>query len=128
MVRLIVSMIIRLAANGLGLIVAALVLDDMTLTVAAFFIDLLIFTVVVVVAQPVVQKAALKHSEALMGSSALVASFVALVITAWLSDGLQISGAVTWLLATVIVWAASLLAGVLLPVIFVKRAVQGTRR
>ena len=128
MLRLIVSIIIRLAANGLGLIVAAVVLDDMTLTVAAFFIDVVIFTVVVLIAQPVVQKAALKHSEALLGSSALVAAFVALVITAWLSDGLQISGAVTWLLATIIVWAASLLAGILLPVIFVKRAVQETRR
>ncbi len=128
MLRLIVSIIIRLVANGLGLIVAAVVLDDMTLTAAAFFIDVVIFTIVVMIAQPVVQKAALKHSEALMGSSALVAAFVALVITAWLSDGLQISGAVTWLLATVIVWAASLLAGVLLPVIFVKRTVQEARR
>ena len=128
MLRLIISVIIRLAANGLGLIVAAVVLDDMTLTAAAFFIDVVIFTIVVLIAQPVVQKAALKHSEALIGSSALVAAFVALVITAWLSDGLQISGAVTWLLATIIVWAASLLAGILLPVIFVKRAVQETRR
>jgi uncharacterized membrane protein YvlD (DUF360 family) len=128
MLRLIVSIIIRLVANGLGLISAAVALDDMTLTVAAFFIDVVIFTIVVLIAQPVVQKAALKHSEALLGSSALVAAFVALVITAWLSDGLQISGAVTWMLATIIVWAASLLAGMLLPVIFVKRAVQENRR
>jgi hypothetical protein len=128
MLRLIISVIIRLAANGLGLIVAAIVLDDMTLTVAAFILDVVIFTIVVLIAQPVVQKAALKQSDALLGSSALIAAFVALVITAWLSDGLQISGAVTWLLATIIVWAASLLAAVLLPMIFVKRAVQENRR
>ena len=75
MVRLLVSIVIRLVANGLGLIVAAVVLDDMTLSNAAFFIDVLIFTAVVVIAQPVVLKAALKHSEALMGSSALIAGF-----------------------------------------------------
>ena len=128
MVRLLVSIVIRLVADGLGLIVAAVVLDDMTLSNAAFFIDVLIFTAVVVIAQPVVLKAALKHSEALMGSSALIAAFIALVITAWLSDGLQISGTVTWLLATIIVWAASLLAGLLLPAIFVKRTAQEARR
>jgi putative membrane protein len=128
MVRLLISIIIRLVANGLGLAVAARVLDDMTLTTSAFFLDVVIFTAVVVIAQPVVLKAALKHSDALMGSSALIAAFIALVITAWLSDGLQITGTATWLLATVIVWAASLLAGVLLPAIFVKRGVQEARR
>ena len=128
MVRTLISIVIRLVANGLGLAVAARVLDEMTVSTSAFFIDVVIFTVVVVIAQPVVQKAALKHSDALMGSSALIAAFIALVITAWLSDGLQISGTATWLLATVIVWAASLLAGVLLPAIFVKRGVQEARR
>src|SRR5687767_11119786 len=106
MVRFLISIVIRLVANGLGIIVAAVVLDDMTLSTTAFVIDVLIFTAVVVIAQPVVQKAALKHSDALMGSSALIAAFIALVITNWLSDGLQISGALTWLLATIIVWAA----------------------
>ena len=129
MVRFLISIAIRLVANGLGLVVATIVLDDMTLSTAAFFIDVVIFTGVVVIAQPVVLKAALKHSDTLNpGSSALIAAFIALVITAWLSDGLQISGTLTWLLATIIVWAASLLAGVLLPAIFVKRTVQENRR
>ncbi len=46
-------------------------------------------------------------------------------VAAWVADGLRISGALTWVMATVIVWAAALVAGLLLPVLLVKRAVRG---
>jgi len=49
------------------------------------------------------------------------------VVTTLVSDGLSISGAVTWVLATVIVWAAALVAGLILPAIFVKKAVTNAR-
>ena len=39
------------------------------------------------------------------------------------SDGLPISGALTWVLATVIVWVATLVAGMVLRALFVKKAV-----
>lgn len=73
------------------------------------------------------QARAIKHADALIGSSALVASLIALVVTAWISDGLQISGALTWILATVIIWAASMIAAVLLPALVFKRLVQRTQ-
>ena len=46
------------------------------------------------------------------------------MITTWLSDGLHIEGASTWLFATLIVWLAALLAGLLLPLVLVKKAVD----
>ena len=46
-------------------------------------------------------------------------TFLALLITDLLSDGLSIEGASTWLLATVIVWLGTLLAGVILLRLFV---------
>lgn len=126
--RLLIAGAIYLVANAIGLLVAAAVLDDMTIDGLAFVTAVLIFTAVEVIIQPLVQKIAIQHSSALVGSSALVASFVGLVVTVWISDGLSISGALTWLLATVIVWAAAMLAGLLLPVLLVKRAAQNTRR
>jgi uncharacterized membrane protein YvlD (DUF360 family) len=126
--RFLASIAIYVIANAIGLIVAAAVLDDMSLTAAAFVTDVAIFTAVEAVAQPFVQKTAMKNSAALVGSSALIASLVALVVTSWLSDGLQISGALTWVLATVIIWAASLIAALLLPALVFKRALQQTRR
>jgi hypothetical protein len=70
---------------------------------------------------------AMQHAEALQGGSALVTTFVALVITSLISDGLEISGAVTWILATVIVWLGSVLAGVILPLIFLKDVAENRK-
>jgi low temperature requirement protein LtrA len=47
-----------------------------------------------------------------------------LLVTTWLSSGLKINGATTWMLATLIVWLAALLADVILPVLLVKKAVN----
>jgi len=121
MVRAFFSVLVHLIANALGLILAAWILDDMTLNASGFLLALLIFTIIEIVIQPLIVQMSMRHARALAGSSALLASFVALVITAWVSDGLQISGSTTWLLATVIIWAASLLLGILLPLLVFKR-------
>ena len=123
MVRLLVSGAIYLAANAVGLLVAAWVLDDMSVDGGAFVTAVLIFTAVEVVARPLFTQIAIKNVRGLVGSTALVATLIGLVITAWLSDGLTIDGALTWVLATLIVWAAALIAGLILPVLLVKRAV-----
>jgi len=122
-VRLLVSGVIYLVANAVGLLVAAWVLDDMSIDGAAFVIAVVIFTAVEVVARPLFTQLALKNVGGLVGSTALVATLVGLIVTDWVSDGLTIDGAMTWVLATVIVWAASLIAGLILPVLLVKRAV-----
>jgi hypothetical protein len=49
------------------------------------------------------------------------------VITAWLSDGLQVDGTQTWLLATLIVWIGPLLAALFLPALFVRKLVEERR-
>jgi len=128
MVRMLISIGIRLAANAVGLIIAAAVLDDMKLNGAAFVIAVAIFTVAEVILQPLITKIAMQNARALMGGTALVTTLVGLIITDLISDGLSITGFVTWLLATVIVWAAALIAGLLLPVILVKKAVSNDGR
>ena len=121
MLRFIARTVIALIANAIGLIVAAWLLDDMTLNATGLLIDVLVFTVVAVLIQPFVAKSALKNGSALSGSSALIASFVALLVTVWWSDDLRISGLTTWLLAAGIVWGASVLAAMLLPLVLFKK-------
>jgi len=128
MLRIIASIVIQLIANAVGLIVANLVLDDMSLNASGFLLAVGIFTLIEVVIQPLIVKMAMSHASALIGSSALIASFIALVVTTWLSDGLQISGFVTWLLATAIVWGAGLLAVLLLPMIIFKKTMRGSQQ
>lgn len=129
MVRLLIRIVIRLVANALGLIVAWLLLKDDGFHIdgAAFVVAVLIFTVVEVVADPLITSIALRSAPALRGGVALVTTFVGLVITDVLSKGLSINGVKTWVLATFIVWLAALLAGLILPLFVVKKAVDERR-
>jgi hypothetical protein len=72
-------------------------------------------------------KVAMQNAEALQGGTALVTTFLAVLIADLVSNGLSISGGTTWVLATLIVWLATMLAGVILPMIFLKNAVEERR-
>lgn len=124
MVRALLSALIHLVANVIGLLVAAAVLDDMSVSGGAFVIAVLIFTGVEVIVGPLIRQIAVRNAHALLGSTALVITFVGLVVTALISDGLDIDGLTTWVLATIIVWLAALIASVVLPFIFLKEAVD----
>jgi len=128
LIRLLISAVLYLVANAIGLLVANALLDDVSIEAAAFVIAVVIFTVVEVVIQPLITQIAMRHSRALLGSSALIATLIGLVVTTLVTDGMSIDGAVTWVLATVTVWAAALVAGLILPAIFVKTAVTNARQ
>ena len=127
MIRLLIRIGIHLLANAVGLIVAAWVLEGMTITGPAFVIAVVIFTAVEVVADPLITKIAIKSVPALRGGVALVTTLLGLLITTLLSSGLQISGFNTWLLATLIVWLAALIAALVLPIFLVKRVADHRR-
>ncbi|HMS89093.1 MAG TPA: phage holin family protein [Acidimicrobiales bacterium] len=127
MIRLAARALISLLANAVGLVVAAQLLDDMSLSVAGFVTASLIFTVVAVVSEPLIRQIALKNVPAILGSSALIATLASLILTSVLTDGLRISGLTTWVLATVVVWAAALAANLLLPLVIFKRVLAEAR-
>lgn len=127
MVRALTRIVLAVAGNAIGLLVADVFLDDLSLTASGFIVAVLIFTVIEGVAEPLITRTAMKNAEALQGGTALISTFVALLITELVSDGLDISGASTWLLATLIVWLVTMLAGVILPLIFLKRVAEDSR-
>lgn len=122
MVRGLIRILLLIVGNAVGLIVAALLLDDVSLDFSAFIIALLIFTVAEIILAPAIEKLLAEHASWLQAAAALITTYLALLITDVVSDGLQIEGVLTWLLATVIVWLGTLLAGVLLVRIFLKDA------
>jgi uncharacterized membrane protein YvlD (DUF360 family) len=124
MVRWLISVAIHLGANAIALWIADLILDDMSIEWSAYLIAIAIFTLVEVLAEPLLTRMALKSVPALRGSVALVATFIGLLVTTLITDGMEINGFSTWVLATIIVWLGGLLAGIILPMIFVKRAVD----
>jgi putative membrane protein len=121
-IRLMITAVLMVIGDAVGLIIAAAILDDMSLDWSGFLIAVLLFTGVDFVAQPLIIKIGLQHARPLVGSSSLVATFIALVVTTIVTDGLQITGAMTWVLATVIAWAGAMVAGLVLPVLFLKGA------
>jgi uncharacterized membrane protein YvlD (DUF360 family) len=122
MTRTLIRVGLALAGNAIGLLLAALLLDDMSLDGAAFLVAVVIFTVLTAVVEPLVSKVAEKQVPALQGGSALVATFLSLLLTALISDGLRIDGTVTWVIATVLVWLFTMIAGVVLAKFLLKPA------
>lgn len=135
---MLINLAVTIISNALGLIVASLLLqrdtdaagnltgDGMSLPASGFLIALGIFTLAMFLVRPMFQKAALKHQNIFGGSSALLATLVALIATS-LFGNLEIVGLVTWALATVIVWLMSIVGAVLIPWLLARRAVQKAR-
>ena len=129
MIRFLVRTLILFLANAIGLLVAAVVLDDMTMDVAGFLIDVVIFTVIVALLTPFLESSFRRgrSGSAALGGVALIATVIALVIADVVSDGLTIDGVGTYVLAAVIVWAASLVAAFILPFLGLKKFLSERR-
>jgi uncharacterized membrane protein YvlD (DUF360 family) len=111
---------IALLGAAIGLILAALLLEDMTLDGTAFLIAIVIFVVLSAVLEPLIEKIGDEHLSIVSMFSSLITTFLALLITELVSDGLSITGSMTWLLATLIVWASTALATWILLRMFIK--------
>jgi hypothetical protein len=120
MIRLLIRIGVALLGAAIGLIVGAVVLDDMTLDGAAFLLAIVIFVVLTAVLEPLIEKIGDEHVSLIATFSSLITTFLALLITELVSDGLNISGASTWVFATVIVWACTALATWILLRMFIK--------
>lgn len=90
-------------------------------------VSVLLFTAVEVLLGPFVLKMAIQYAPALRGGIALVTTFLGLLVTSWLTDGLRIEGVTTWVLAPLIVWLCVLLAAILLPMVLFKNVLGEAR-
>jgi uncharacterized membrane protein YvlD (DUF360 family) len=126
-IRLLVRLAIAVAANAVGLIVAASLLDGMHLNGTAFVVSLIIFTVVFGLLQPFLLVQFRRSRVAALGGISLIATFVALLLSDLLSDGLSIEGAGTWIAATVLVWLVTMVATLILPFLGLKKFLEDDR-
>ncbi len=126
MIRLLARTAVNLIANAIGLWVASLILGDerMSLPASGFIVAVLIFTGVELLVTPMIRQMALKQSSALLGSTALVATLVSLIVATIVTSGMNITGISTWVLATVIVWAVSLVGVIVVPMFLFKQVLS----
>lgn len=121
MVRFLAMTVMELAASAIGLVVAAWLLPGVMLSLSGFIVAVCIFTAAKVILGPLVFKLSFKYARALTGGIALVTTFVGLLVTSWLSTGLVIIGASTWVMATLVVWLFSVVATLILPLFIFKK-------
>lgn len=103
-----------------GLLLAWLLLSDLTLSVPGFITAVVVFAVAQSILAPLINSLTLKYAPRLIGGVGLISTFAALLIASLFPDGIQISGIATWVLATLIVWLVTALGGWILLAIFVK--------
>jgi uncharacterized membrane protein YvlD (DUF360 family) len=127
MIRLLVRTLVAVAANAIGLLVAAAVLDGVDINVTSFIVAVVIFTVVFAVLQPFLAVQLRRLGNGALGATALIATLVSLVVTDLLSDGFSIDGVGTWIAAAVIVWLAALVAAFVLPFLGLKKYLDERR-
>ena len=89
---------------AVGLLVAAAVLDDFSISATSFILDVVIFCGAPGSVVPTDSET--RRS----GAVGLVSTLVASCLTYLFSDGVKIKGLATWVLATLIVWIVTTLA------------------
>lgn len=120
MIRLLATLALSILGNAVGLVMASLLIDGFSLNITGLIVSVLVFTVAQSVLAPFVLKLSIKYLPALRGGIALVTILAALLVTSLFTSGLQVAGLSTWILAPLIIWVTTIVAGILLPMVIFK--------
>ena len=124
MIRFLINLAIFFGSSLIGIIVADLLLDGLSVDTSSYIYVAVIFAVVQAILAPLIFKVVHSSARAFLGGVGIISTLVALIITNFVAGGMTIDGASTWILAALIVWLAGALAAFLLPFLLVKKAVQ----
>jgi hypothetical protein len=124
MVRFLIRLVINLAVAMLALWLTSLIIDDFNVTFEGLIIAAAIFAVLQAILAPFIFNMARKYASFLLGGVGLVSTFVALLITTLITDGLTITGVAAWVVGTLIVWLICAIGGWALALIFLKERAE----
>ncbi|KHL10383.1 superfamily IV 4 TMS phage holin [Mumia flava] len=127
MIRMLWNIGISLIGAAIGILIAGSLLDDMTVSAGGFVVAVVIFAIAQAILSPFILKVAVKNANAFVGGVGIISTLAALIVASLLSDGIEISGAGTWILAALIVWLVAALATLVVPFLLVKAGVQSLR-
>ncbi|WP_137724039.1 phage holin family protein [Prescottella subtropica] len=122
MMRFLIRSAIFLGSAAIGILVAVLLLPEVSVSIGGFVTAVVLFAIAQSLLSPFIMKVAARNAPAFLGGIGLVTTFVALIIAS-VFGGLSISGWRTWVLATIVVWLATALATVLLPMVVLRNKV-----
>jgi hypothetical protein len=114
MIRILLRAAVFLGSAALGLLVAALLIPDVTVSPGGFALVVVVFAVVQSVLIALTVRIASRWAPVLVGGVGIVSTPLALVIASLLPGGITVSTTAAWLLAAVVVWLATALASIVL--------------
>lgn len=107
MPRFFIGWLLGLAGNAIGLILASLILPEDQFSIElfslSFFWAVLIFAILSALFTWIVLKFLIRNAGSIVALTGLISTFLALLVTSLISDGLSISGW-GWIWGTLIVW------------------------
>jgi hypothetical protein len=113
MVRLLLRLAVFVGSAAIGILAAALLLPEVSISVSGFLLVVLLFALAQSALTPYITRTAQKNAPAFLGGTGLVSTFVALLIASAFGT-LTITGWQTWILATLVVWLVTVIATLLL--------------
>lgn len=124
--KLVISIALAILGNMIGLIVASLIVPDFIINPLGFIASGLMFTFAQIILAPFILKLALTYAPAIRGGIALVTIFFVLLLTTMFTDGIAIRSAAAWAIAPLVIWIATIIAGIILPLIIFKNVMRAS--
>jgi hypothetical protein len=109
-----------LASWAIGLLVAAWIVPEVSMSVLGFIVAIVVFSVTQAILSLSILKLPHRYASLLLGGTGLALTVVALVLASVLTDGLAIDGVASWLAATVVVWLVTTIGAITLPELLIR--------
>lgn len=113
--QVLVRAIALLGSWAVGLLVAAWVVPGVSVTVPAFLVAVVVFSVGQALTSLVLLKLPHDYASLLLGGAGLALTVLGLAAAAALTHGLSIDGFASWLATTLVVWLVTTIGAISLP-------------
>jgi hypothetical protein len=124
MPRFLVRIGVTLASAAIGLGVAVLLVPGFKVRLGAFIFAVIALTIVQALLAPLVARLVGRHVPALEGGVGVISTLVSLLVVALVPGGVSANRLSTWLVAAVIVWLFTGVAGAFLSHLQKRRAAK----
>ncbi len=113
--HVLVRAIALLGSWAAGLLVAVWLVPGVSITVSAFIVAVVVFSVGQALTSLVLLKLPHDYASLLLGGAGLALTVLALVVAAALTGGLGLHGFASWLATTLVVWLVTTIGAISLP-------------
>jgi hypothetical protein len=118
--QILLRAIVLLVSWAIGLLVAAWVVPQVSMSVSGFIVAVVVFSVGQAVLSLSILKLPHGYASLLLGGTGLALTVVALGLASELTHGLTIRGFASWLAATIVVWLVTTIGAISLPDLFAR--------